>query len=103
MQAGFFLSNPRAPRRKEKGQQMIRGLSSGEPGADTSFDPEYKGELPTRCYGNLFEATETQGALPTWVRLEDKFDTNDLQGMPIIDGALLGKAINLFANNKSCA
>ena len=82
---------------------MIRGLSSGEHGADTSFDPEYKRDLLTEFYGKLFDATDSQGTMPTWARLGDKFEKKDLRGMPRIDGALLRKAIHLFKNNKSCA
>ena len=37
------------------------------------------------------------------MRLEDSFDSKNLEGMPRIDGLLLRKAINLFANNESCA
>jgi hypothetical protein len=37
-QAEYFLTNPRAPRPKTRGQHLIRGLCSGAPGADISFD-----------------------------------------------------------------
>ena len=68
-----------------------------------SFDTATKGELLTQFYTSLFTATEVQSTLPQWVRLEDSFTERDLEGMPRIDGLLLRKAINLFANNKSCA
>ena len=54
-------------------------------------------------YQNLLRASGCQSVLPDWVRLEATFQKSDLGGMPRIDGALLRKAINMFANNKSCA
>ena len=51
----------------------------------------------------MFTATDVQKVLPPWVRLEDSFDSKNLEGMPRIDGLLLRNAINLFANNKCCA
>ena len=86
-QAEFFLSNPRAPGVKKRGQQLIRGLCSGAPDADISFDPVEKGQLLTQFYGDLFRASECQSELPQWVRLEDQFNKKDLEGMPRIDGA----------------
>ena len=74
-----------------------------EPEAVLSFDTDYKAKLLTQFYTDLFTATEVQRTLPKWVRLEDYFNERDLEGMPRIDGLLLRKAINLFANNKSCA
>ena len=41
-QAEYFLTNPRAPRPKKRGQQTIRGLCSGAPGDEISFDPKEK-------------------------------------------------------------
>ena len=55
---------------------MIRGLNSGERDG-TSFDPEYKSDLFTKLYGKLFDATEAQETLPTWVRLGDTFEKQE--------------------------
>ena len=88
---------------RKKGQQLIRGLCSGAPGAEISFDPEEKSKLLTQFYGDLFKATECQAELSKWVRLEDHFEKGDLEGMPRIYGALLRGAINLFKKGKSCA
>jgi len=98
-----ILNNPRAPRQRKATQNRIRGLKSTEPEAAISFDMDFKSDLLTEFYTDLFKASEVQSALPQWVRLEDQFNERDLEGMPRIDGLLLRKAINLFANNKSCA
>ena len=80
-QAEFFLINPRAPRRKKTGQQQLRGLNTGEPGAETSFDPDQKSFLLTH------KAKTNQTELPRWVRLDGHIEKRDLDGMPRIDGA----------------
>ncbi len=53
MEAEFVLNNQRAHRDRKESQQIIRGLNSGEQGADTSFDPEYKRNLLIILYGKL--------------------------------------------------
>ena len=55
----------------------------------------------TDFYANLLEATAVQRELPKWVNLKKQFHSHQLAGLPTIDGSLLRKAINLFANNKS--
>ncbi len=67
------------------------------------YDTETKAKLLTEFYENLFEATEAQSILPKWVDLTKQFHSHELAGLPTIDGSLLRKAINLFANNKGCA
>ena len=51
----------------------------------------------------MLKATANQIEIPSWVRLEDHFEKSDPDGMPRIDGALLRRAISLFARGKSCA
>ncbi len=88
-EAEYVINNPRAPRRRKGGKQTIRGLGSGAVGEEVSFDPEYKSNLLTVFFSNLFKATDVHDKWPTWVRLEDKFNDKDLRGMPRIDGALI--------------
>ncbi len=102
-QAEHFLNNPRAPGRRVAAQARIRALRSAGPGAEPSFDPLVKAGLFTDIYQSLFKATEKHIGLPRWVNFDDRFNRYDFEGMPRIDGALLMRAINLFANNKSCA
>ena len=90
------------PRRKPVAQQRIRALRGTEEGAEDTFEAE-KGKMLTDFYASLFKATAIQRELPKWVNLSKKFHSHQLAGLPTIDGSLLRKAINLFANNKSCA
>ena len=90
-QAEFVLNNPIMPRRRLVVQHRIRALKGTEEGAQDIFDAEQKGRLLTYFYENLFEATEVQEELPTWVDLNKQFHFHELAGLPTIDGSLLRK------------